>query len=271
MGKIIKNLKIPVISVIIPCYNSGEYLTDAIKSVEEHPNKDLYEIVIVNDGSTDKITLHLLHELKSKSYQVINQENKGPAAARNFGVKNSIGKYLLFLDSDNLIRTEYIDKGIEILDKYNDIGVVYGNPNFFGENTGTYFFPQEFSLKKILQSNYIDTCAVVRKIVWEEVGGFDENRVLTQEDWDFWIRIGKTHWKFYYINEVLFDYRRRKGSQAMNSLKELEYKQLLQYVYTKHIDIFLDNYFEMKNELEKYRLAIKMPIRTILKFMYKKI
>ncbi|RYX82274.1 glycosyltransferase family 2 protein, partial [bacterium] len=248
----------PIISIIIPCYNSGKYLLEAIHSVEKYPDKNVYEIVVVNDGSTESDTITLLNELKKRPYKIIDQENKGPAAARNNGVKISQGEYLLFLDSDNMIKTTYIDKGIEVLSKNTDVGVVYGNPTFFGENTGLYFMPKEFDFSSLLHSNYIDTCAVVRRKAWDEVGGFDENRELSQEDWEFWIRVAKSNWKFKYINEILYEYRIRGDSHVTNSLKDLEYKKLLKYVYSKHIDLF-DDYVDLKF------LEVLLPCLTVNK------
>lgn len=260
----------PIISVIIPCYNAGEFLLDAIESVEKYGHKEGCEIVIVNDGSTDYRTITLLNELKTKSYIVIDQENKGPAAARNIGVKLSQGKYLLFLDSDNRVKTAYIEKGIEVLSNNKDIGVVYGNPTFFGENKGIYFMPRDYDFQALLHSNFIDTCTVIRRKVWDEVGGFDENRELSQEDWEFWIRVAKTNWKFKYINEILYEYRIRKDSHVTNSLKDLERKKLLKYVYSKHLDLFIDNFLLIDSELKKYKREREKPIRTILKFLYNK-
>ncbi|WP_299291061.1 glycosyltransferase family A protein [uncultured Mucilaginibacter sp.] len=268
------SLSLPIIdiSVIIPCYNSGKYLTEAIESVEAYEGIYSYEIIIINDGSTESKTIALLNKLAANTnFIIIHQENKGPAAARNTGVKNSKGKHLLFLDSDNKIRTEYIDKGIEVLSIYKNVGVVYGNPFFYGESTGRNFIPKEFSLKTILFANYIDTCTVIRRKVWEDVGGFDEDRELSQEDWEFWIRVGKTNWKFYHINEILFEYRVRNDSHVTSSYSKAEYRKLLKYVYTKHMDLFIDNYILMNYELEIYERDSLTPIRTFVKLLYKKI
>ncbi len=259
----------PIISVIIPCYNSGEFLPEAIESVEKYHDKNAYEIIIVNDGSIEEYTIELLNKLKEKYYKIIHQENKGPAAARNTGVINSKGKFLLFLDSDNKIRTAYIDKGIEVLSKNKEIGVVYGNPIFFGGNTERHFKTKEFDLKSIVHGNYIDVCTVIRREVWEDVGGFDENRELLQEDWEFWIRVGKSKWKFFYIDEPLFDYRIRNNSHVTNS--HGKYNQLLKYVYSKHIDLFINNYHSLDSELQYNKSLIERPFRLALKALYNKI
>lgn len=256
----------PLISVIIPCYNSGEYLPDAVESVKKHRNAASIEIIIINDGSTDEKTLALLNKFgDTEGIRIYNIPNSGPATARNIGAKAAKSDYLLFLDSDNKIVPKYIDKSIEILKKNENVGVVYGNPEFFGEVGDFYFFPKEFDMASLLITNYIDTCAVLRKKVWEEIDGFDENRNLTQEDWDFWIRVGKTNWKFYYINEVLFYYRVRKNSHVSVTHNNIEKKKLLKYIYLKHSDLFIDNYYNMASELAKLRYEKSRPVKTVIK------
>src|SRR5437899_68511 len=97
----------PFVSVIIPCFNHGEFLMDAVHSVEECA-RTLYEIIIVNDGSTDPPTVQLLKDLEEKGYNIINQNNQGLAAARNNGIAAATANYILPLDADNKIRPEYI-------------------------------------------------------------------------------------------------------------------------------------------------------------------
>ncbi len=121
------------VSVIIPVYNPGNYLLEAIESVYASDNLDKinYEIILVNDGSTDKYTLMILNALKSKEHlTIIDQKNQGPAAARNTGIRHSSGKYLLFLDADNKIRSKFIQTAIKIL-KNDKADIIHGNPHFF--------------------------------------------------------------------------------------------------------------------------------------------
>ena len=127
---------LPKVSVIIPCYNHGQYIKEAIQSVEECREKDLYEIIILNDGSTDKYTIEILQELANAGYNVINQANQGLGAARNNAIRMARGKYILPLDSDNKIYPEYIYESIKILDAEPGIAMVYGDWEYFGEKTG---------------------------------------------------------------------------------------------------------------------------------------
>jgi glycosyltransferase involved in cell wall biosynthesis len=256
----------PLVSIVIPCYNSGAFIMDALNSIQAH-NKRLKEVVIVDDGSTDLRTLELLDDLRAQGRVVISQENKGPAAARNTGVKASTGKYILFLDSDNMLLDAYIEKAAEVLDRDESIGVVYGNPDFFGDVTDERLFaPKAFDLTTIMLGNYIDVCAMVRRKAWKDVGGLDENRaIIGYEDWDFWIMIGTAGWRFKHINEPLFNYRIRKDSLIKQASDKNYVNEMFRYIYTKHWKIMLLNYEALFYQYEYYRADQKRPFRSFLK------
>jgi glycosyltransferase involved in cell wall biosynthesis len=261
----------PTISVIIPCYNSGSFLPDAIKSILSQEGEVAYDIFIVDDGSTDQITIALLNEYKKININVVYQENKGPAAARNAGVRASSSKYLLFLDSDNKIRPSYISKAIKVLESDKEIGVVYGKPTFFGESSEPRYTPGEFNIYKILEGNNIDMCAVVRREAWESVGGFDEDRILIgHEDWDLWIMLGARGWKFNYINEFLFDYRVRNDSVIVMANQSDKVRDVLNYFHIKHRDMLLRNYDYLYRKKLYYEQEHKYPFRLFFKYFYRK-
>lgn len=220
----------PLVSIIIPCFNDGRYLREAIASAQKHPDRNAYEIIVVNDGSSDSITLEILTALEQAGYHVIHQANRGLAAARNTGVKAALGNFILPLDSDNRVRTNYIAEGVPVLERNPRVGVVYGNSEFFGDRTGINHVP-EFSLAQLVQGNFIDACALYRRAVWEEVGGYDEDMRLGWEDWDFWLRVASKNWGFVHIDSVLFDYRVRQGSMISQTVQHVG--QLCDYVFSK--------------------------------------
>ncbi|GAB2688358.1 glycosyltransferase [Mucilaginibacter koreensis] len=235
----------PIVSVIIPYFNAASTLPEAVNSVMAYPDKSVFEIIIVNDGSTQSIDLQVLEDMARQGCRVIHQENKGQAAARNAGIKVARGRYILFLDSDNKIRPAYITKGIEVLDAHNDIAVVYGKPNFFGDTTTPRFTTAAFDLHKLLAGNYIDMCAVVRKSIFEQIGGLDENREVGHEDYDLWIRIAKAGWKLHFIDTELFDYRISNTSHSSEFQNQEKYLKMMQYLMAKHADIYLQCYREL--------------------------
>ncbi len=237
------NLTHPIkLSVVIPCYNHGEFILQAIASVESCQAK-VYEILIVNDGSTDPLTQKVLQALSERGYSVIHQENQGLASARNHGISLAKGRYILPLDSDNKIRPNYITKAIKILDRQPEVGVVYGNFEFFGGVTGVQEVP-EFDINLIVRGNYIDACAVFRKIAWQDAGGYDERipEKLGYEDWDFWLSVAEKGWQFYHIDEVLFDYRLRSNSMVSRCNIPEKRWELFRYISTKHIGLYQTNF-----------------------------
>ena len=261
----------PVLSIIIPCYNSGKYLPEALESIKTYPDESVYEVIIVNDGSNNNDTISLLKKLGKEGYLIINQENKGPAAARNAGVKIAKGDYILLLDSDNKVRKDYIYKGIQILNTHPEVSIVHGNSAFFGDTTDPRFYTGKFDMAKLLKGNYIDTCSVIRKTVWEQLNGQDENRlIIAHEDWDFWIRAGAAGYKFYYVDEILFDYRNRSNSLNRQFSDSYIFEPAINYLYCKHSPLIFEHYNNLYQQFYFYQQDQQHPIRSFFKFLYKK-
>ncbi|MBW4581456.1 MAG: glycosyltransferase family 2 protein [Tildeniella nuda ZEHNDER 1965/U140] len=233
------------LSVIIPCYNHGEYLLDALSSVQSCLDP-VYEIIIINDGSDDLLTINLLSYLKDQGYFVLDQENQGLAHARNNGIAKASGRYILPLDADNKIRADYILKGIEILDRHPEVGVVYGKPEWFGEAERSWVIPEKFDAGKLILCNYIDACAVYRKSLWEDCGGYDASMPIPGlEDWDLWLSAIERGWKFHHIPEVLYDYRVRANSMVTACGLPENHSRLLKYICTKHASLYRTHFPQM--------------------------
>lgn len=271
MDKAVERKPAALVSIVIPCYNSGEFLPDALQSVLASPRAAACEVIIVDDGSTDPPTLVLLQDLAGRGYQVIRQPNQGPAAARNTGIRASRGEYILFLDSDNKIRPAYVERGVAILDARPEVGVVHGDAAFFGDTTEPRFYGKPFSPYDIFQINYIDMCALIRKRAWQDVGGLDETRVLIgHEDWDFWIRVGAAGWQFHYLNEVLFDYRVRHDSLLKQATQADKFQKMLDYIYAKNIPVLLKSTAYLYQEHQYYQYDQQHPFRSFFKYLYRK-
>lgn len=258
----------PEISIIIPCYNSGVVLLEALQSIENCNDQVIYEIIIIDDGSNDLKTKNILNKLKD-THPILFQENKGPAAARNLGIKNSKAPFLLFLDSDNKLLTGYLDKAIKLFKNDAEIGVIYSNVSFFGETTKPRFEPDIYNYEKLLAHNYIDMCAIIRKKVWEEVGGLDESRKLIgREDWDFWLSIGKTNWKFHFIDEKFYEYRINKKSLINTIEEQTSSTKVREYIYAKHINSLSSLYPKNYLQSQFYLKDQQRPFRSFFKFIF---
>ena len=231
------------LSIVIPCFNQGAYLMEALQSVEQCAVPGI-ETLIVNDGSTEEETCRLLKALGEQGHHIIHQTNRGLSTARNVGVQKAKGPYVLPLDADNKIRPNFVLKGVRILDRHSRVGVVYGRRFLFGSNTGVLRVPR-FDLARLLACNFIDACSLFRRSVWEECGGFDETMRSGLEDWEFWIRVASRGWKFYRLDEVVFDYRVRPDSMLSHLYRSGGFDQVREYIYQKHRQLVLDRSFEI--------------------------
>jgi glycosyltransferase involved in cell wall biosynthesis len=245
-----------MISVIVPCYNSGEFLHEAVASVFQSSHQD-FELIIVDDGSTDKVTLQVIDELKAKEkVTVLHQPNKGVGSARNYGVAHAKGEFLLFLDADNRIRTDYMSDALTAFSGNSSLGVVYGKPYFFNHlgDAPKRFTTRPYSFDSLLVGNYIDMCALVRKEAFEEVNGFDaSNQLFGWEDWDLWIRMGLTRWQFQFLDKVLYDYRVHEQS-TMAQLSKSNYDKKVAYMGAKYGHIYfskMKQYFPIASGMSK--------------------
>lgn len=259
------------VSIIIPYYNNGPYLRDALNSAalfKKHPQYS-YEVIVINDGSTDAASLALLDEIRDGDYILINQKNQGAAAARNAGLKMAKGRYLLFLDSDNKLREAFISKGLPVLENTN-ADIVYGRAAFFGASTRPLFRPDVMHLPTLMARNYIDVCCLLRREVYEKIGGFDTSAVLNQEDWEYWIRAAKAGFKFHFVDEVFYDYRIHHRSTT-SSINDETYRAAREYIYNKYPELMMDSYFYLTEQFHSYREDKKRPLRSFFKYIFLKV
>ena len=203
----------PVLTIIIPCYNHGRFLNDAVDSALAQTFQDL-EIVIVNDGSTDATTNRLLANYQRPKTTVIQTENRGVSAACNTAIQNSTGRYLLILDADDRIAPTYAEKAIPILESRPNVGIVYCRAELFGTKQGPWKLAP-YSLPGILRENMIFTTAFFRRADWETLGGLREG--IRGEDHDRWLSILELGREVVQIPEVLFFYRRHRNKRLHRS------------------------------------------------------
>ncbi|MBA7489482.1 UDP-4-amino-4-deoxy-L-arabinose--oxoglutarate aminotransferase [subsurface metagenome] len=185
----------PLVSVIIPIYNRTEYVCEAIDSVLAQTYKN-YEIVVVDDGSITDVK-RVLKPYRAK-IKCLYQENKGLAAARNYGIKNSNGKYLAFLDDDDLFEPRKLEIQVPVLEDNPEVGFVYSDCyGFEAENrnekrlnlaTGRDRASNEFANLYFIDTNVLVPTVLIRRKCFEDVGLFDEN-LPQNEDVDMWLRV----------------------------------------------------------------------------------
>lgn len=220
-----------LVSVVIPCFNHAAFLEETVLSVlaSDYPS---LEIVIVDDGSQDE-SVKIAQQLAEKhpTIKAFQQVNQGPAAARNKGIKMASGSFILPLDADDLISTDYISSAIQ---EFQDekVSLVYCNAQFFGERTGDWHL-KPFTLGSLAKDNMIFCSAVYRKKDWEAAGGYDERMTWGWEDWEFWISLLKNEGKVVKLPITGFYYRVRKNSRRKSTNKEAKEKTIA-LINSKH-------------------------------------
>ncbi|TGM56534.1 glycosyltransferase [Leptospira adleri] len=226
----------PLVSVVIPCYNYGHYIGEAVQSVLAQTYKN-YEIIIVDDGSTDEVTLGTLNEYQ-KTYTVRRIDRSGPSVARNLGIELAKGEFILPLDADDLIHKDYLMEAVSAYTKNPSLGIVYCEAEFFGSMHGKWNLP-EYKFPEILLDNCIFVSSVFRRSDWKEVGGFNANMKNEWEDYDFWLKLIEKGRNVYRIPRVLFYYRRGHISRSSRSLDR--FLPLYMQLYENHKRLYLEN------------------------------
>jgi glycosyltransferase involved in cell wall biosynthesis len=199
-----------------------------------------------------------MDRLCAQGIKVIRQENKGLAAARNAGILASKGEYLFPLDADDRLRSGWIDRGIGTLDAEPQVGVVYGDAQFFGSRTDLWQVGP-FDSDQLLDSNFIPCSGLYRRVVWEQNGGYDGTMpVQGYEDWDFWVGALERGWQFAYIPEVFFDYRKAERSMLTHA-KNFD-AQIKQFVAKKHGPLYRERWVQLRalqHELETKDMSLE--------------
>ena len=202
----------PAVSVIIPCYNLGRFIEEAVDSVCAQSFQD-FEIVIVDDGSTDAQTTALLANFARPRTQVVRTSHRGLPAARNLAIERSRGRYICALDADDRLHPQFLEKTIPLLEADPSVAFVSTWLQMFG--TESWIWRQDrCDLIKLLSECVVLTAAPVRREAIDAVGGFDERFFLGDEDWDLWISIVEEGYRGIIVPEVLFYYQRRPGSRS---------------------------------------------------------
>lgn len=223
------------VAVVIPCYNYGKYVEEAVESSLASTYENI-EIIVVDDGSTDEDTIRILNILENKpKTRVIKRENGGLSAARNTGIQATNAKYILLLDADDLINPTFIEKGVWLLEKYPSYSYAYSLVKLFGNQNKVWnTLPFDFFYLKF--RNFIPATIIIRRTSWEQTGGYDETMRDGYEDWEFLLRMAKLNMVGIHLNEILFFYRKHYGSMLENSNKRK--KLLLQQIYIRHSDLY---------------------------------
>ncbi len=180
----------PLVSVIVPHHNQPKVLGECVDSIwtQTYPN---VELIVVDDCSTATGTEEILEELEDHDDVTVVRldRNGGPSRARNVALEHCSGRYVLPVDSDNILLPEAIERLVEQLSVAGEeVGFIYPNLQFFG-NREDYYEPPEFNVYTLLHGNYVDTCSLIDRGVFDAGLRYREEIVLGHEDWEFALRL----------------------------------------------------------------------------------
>lgn len=226
----------PLVSIIIPCYNYGQFVEEAVQSAIEQTYENI-EIIVVNDASTDPLTIAVLQKLaEEKEITLLHHPvNKGLPATRNTAIKATKGVYILPLDADDTIEPTIVEKTVRVLNEKENVGFVSVGMRFFGEENFIHI-PPTFNLYTLLHQNIVTVTSLFRKKAWEQVGGYNEQFIFGYEDWEFWINLAKHGWDGFVIEEPLFNYRKHGKSMIDDAVKKHHF--IISQIKAIHYDLY---------------------------------
>jgi glycosyltransferase involved in cell wall biosynthesis len=243
------------VAVVIPCFELGSYLPEAVASVGAQTRAP-DELVIVDDGSTDRVTLDALDGCRADGALVLRTDHRGASAARNHGIAATSTEYVVCLDADDVLCPSFLERTVEALDAAPEAGIAATNVEFFGDHSGVWR-PPEHSLVKMLAQNCVPSASLFRAACWRDVGGYGE--LPACQDWDFFLSIVERGWRWVVVPEVLYRYRQRRGS--ISRRREANRSAVVRRVVERHGGSYearwADVVVEMDSEIARLRAQVR--------------
>lgn len=236
---VISNMIQPLVSIITPCFNNHETIIETIKSVhkQSYPN---IEHIIVDDGSNSPISKTIQQFIDTQQVKYFRQLNQGVAAARNYAAKQAKGDFLVFLDADDLLSSNYVEKVINAFQKHPQTSMVACYVTEFGySKSKTKIKP--FQLENFYFHNSLfPSIITVKKQYFDQVKGYN-SKLKVCEDWDLYLRIAEINAHVQIIPEYLFFYRKHNNGSSLTDLMskdKLTVHKAYFNIYQAHKDFY---------------------------------
>lgn len=236
------------VTVIITSYNKAPFLKEAIDSCLNQTFKD-FELLIIDDGSSDNSLEVIESYSEEPRIRILTQENKGVIYTRNRAIKEAKGDYVLQLDGDDKLGVDFLSESVPILEKENQVSIVYFGTEFIGEKSGVWNLG-EYSLKKQLTTNLIVVTSLFRRSDYFLTEGYRDEFKSGLEDWDFWLSIIELGGEVRQLSSVNFFYRILNNSRNNSIPNETLLKQR---IFKNHSSLYLENGLDSTNLLWELR------------------
>lgn len=246
-----------LVSIIMACYNSEKYIRDTVDSVlrQSYPT---WELIIIDDNSKDNsVSIVNTYINKDTRIKLIEQKNNnGPAITRNLGIKEAKGRFITFLDSDDIWEQSFIEESLKFQKEKNvtfTFASYYRRNEDFSRDNGTFYVP-----KKVNYSSLLKTCPISCLTAMYDTKKLNKMympMILKRQDYGLWLAILKKTDYAYGINKPLATYRMREGSVSRNKFKAAQYQWRI-YRKTERLNIFKSIYFFVHyayNGFKKYK------------------
>lgn len=257
------NRKKDLVSVIIPYYNHGTYVLEAIDSILTQTYRN-FEILLVDDGSDDPASLEVLAAIDIPEVTICRKPNGHLSSARNHGIRLSRGEMILTLDADDRFGPTFLEKAVPILQADERLGVVTCHVVRFDSDRGLndqIWRPKGGGLMNFLVENNCCGNSLFRYACWVDAGGYDE-KLRGFEDWDFWLSVTEKGWQIYTIPEVLFYYR--DLPQSLLRSAHLNRAQLMRSLMENHLETYQTHVVHVVSEVLRMKDEEKRALQESL-------
>ncbi len=224
----------PAVSVVVPCYNGGRFLDGLMASLARQTFRD-FEIIVVDDGSTEPETLRKFAEMKDRA-RVVHQDNRGLSAARNAGIRGAQADLVLPLDCDDFIEPPFLAEAVALMRSAPpDVAVVFSHMRLTGAAKG--LLERHFNRFDLLFSNTLPSGLLLRKACWQEVGGYDETMRDGYEDWEFHLRLASHGYRGIEIAKPYYVYAIANNGMLLDRSSRV-HARLWRAIRRKHAELY---------------------------------
>jgi predicted O-linked N-acetylglucosamine transferase (SPINDLY family)/glycosyltransferase involved in cell wall biosynthesis len=252
LAQLKNQLNTPLISVIIACYNHGEYLPEALASIVEQTYKN-WECLIVDDGSTDQSVLiaeKLMDKYANYSIKLLRKAHSGVIETRNLGLSQCVGQYILFVDADDRIHPNFLQESLEILQANTNIGFIYTDITEFGSRHQIVSHG-DFQPAQFLQLNQVPITALFRREIYQQIGGFKKVMEAGWEDWEFWLSAYELGWQGYRLAKPYLYYRQHQAGSRLQIFSSSQHNIRLQKarIITLHPRLYTEQQVQIARQI----------------------